>query len=146
VLLVIKKKLPKVSNCLKGKNLPNPVTLNWAVSFCSTPLSADIFSPKKRHYSTSRCMISMVCMLKWISLHRNHPFLFWDRDRFYKTKFRPKTFRINFHPKILDKLPIKTNICICIGRFTRVDNNIEFWNNLKPRMYKKSNFKIRFHP
>jgi hypothetical protein len=24
------------------------------------------------------------------------------RDRYYKTPFRPKTFRINFHPKILD--------------------------------------------
>jgi hypothetical protein len=26
------------------------------------------------------------------------------RDRFYKTPFRPKTFRINFHPQILEKV------------------------------------------
>jgi hypothetical protein len=42
-----------------GKNKHNPVTLHWAVSFCATPQSADIFSPKKWYYSTSRCMISM---------------------------------------------------------------------------------------
>jgi hypothetical protein len=28
---------------------------------------------------------------------------FWDR--FYKTPFRPKDFRINFHPQIFDKFP-----------------------------------------
>jgi hypothetical protein len=31
------------------------------------------------------------------------------RDRFYKTPFRPKTFRINFRPLMLDKFPPKKN-------------------------------------
>jgi hypothetical protein len=30
------------------------------------------------------------------------------RDRFYKTPFPPKTCRIKFHPKTLDKFPLKT--------------------------------------
>jgi hypothetical protein len=28
-----------------------------------------------------------------------------NRDRFYETRLRPKTFRINFHPQILSKVP-----------------------------------------
>jgi hypothetical protein len=28
---------------------------------------------------------------------------------FYKTLFRPKSFRINFHPQIFDKFPPKNN-------------------------------------
>jgi MFS family permease len=33
-----------------------------------------------------------------------------DRDRFDETPFRPKTFRINFLPQILDKVQPKNNI------------------------------------
>jgi hypothetical protein len=41
-----------------------------------------------------------------------------DRDRFYKTQFRPKTFRINLHPHIFDKFPPTTylNICENVGQ------------------------------
>jgi tellurite resistance-related uncharacterized protein len=31
------------------------------------------------------------------------------RDQFYETPFRPKTFRTNFHPQMLDKKPSKNN-------------------------------------
>jgi hypothetical protein len=33
-------------------------------------------------------------------------------DRLCQTTFWPKTFRINFHPQILDKFPSKTNIYV----------------------------------
>jgi hypothetical protein len=33
-------------------------------------------------------------------------------DRFYETLFRPKTFRINYHPQIWDKVPSQNHINI----------------------------------
>jgi hypothetical protein len=44
--------------------------------------------------------------------------IFDFRDRFDKTRFRPKTFRINIHPQMFDKCSTKTDINLsdCYGQ------------------------------
>jgi hypothetical protein len=62
------------------------------------------FRARVRGRTVFRCTICRKALSHQISLQKHTNTVHSTWDRFYKAPFRPKTFRINFSPQILDKL------------------------------------------